>query len=204
MSLRISDTNAESQVAMFLDKHFYPNHYPTYRRIFEKEAQLKGIDTIISVPIFGDKFCDEKAAIHYVNKGLPTFAFELDFKLNDGRLVEGWFLSKEKKTEYYLLVWIWSLKEKGFTYDDITKIEVILISRNKIISELSKIGMNPDLIKQKSIEIRKNSQSGVIEKLYNKPFYFYLTTHLQENPLNIILKKDFLIKNCILHKFITK
>jgi hypothetical protein len=204
MSLRISDTNAESQVAMFLDKHFYPTNYPIYKRIIEKEEQLKGVDTIINIPMIGEVFCDEKAAVHYVNKGLPTFAFELDFKLYDGRLVEGWFLNKEKKTQYYLLVWIWASKEKGFTYDDITKVEVILINRDKIISELTKIGMNPDSMKQKSIEIRKNSQTGVIEKDYNKPFYFYLTTHLQENPLNIILKKDFLIRNSILHKFITK
>ncbi|MBK8365378.1 MAG: hypothetical protein IPL24_17420 [Bacteroidetes bacterium] len=57
---------------------------------------------------------DEKAMVHYVNKSLPTFAFEVSFKLATGKEVEGWLLDKSKLTQYYIIVWIWATKDKGF------------------------------------------------------------------------------------------
>ena len=204
MSLRIQDSKAEIEVSKFLDKYFYPNHFENSERVSDKVNQLNGIDVIIEIPEIGKVHVDEKAAVHYVNKGIPTFAFEVDFKLPSGELVEGWFLSKSKSTQYYLLIWVWADKDKGFNYADISKLEVILIDRYKIQNELLKYGLSEQSIKDISKSLREKNITGVHHKDFSKPFYFYLTTHLSENPLNVILKKDFLIHHSLHHSFIVR
>jgi len=204
MSLRIQDSKAEFEVSKFLDKYFYPKFYPNRERVSDKVNQLNGIDVIIDIPEIGKVAVDEKAAVHYVNKGIPTFAFEVDFRLNTGELVEGWFLSKSKTTQYYLLIWVWADKDKGFDYDDISKLEVILIDRFKVQKALLNYGMSENTINEISKTLRERNIAGVHHKDFSKPFYFYLTSHLSENPLNIILKKDFLIQNSIHHSFIVR
>ena len=204
MSLRIQDSKAENEVSKFLDKYFYPKFYNNNERVFDKSNQLNGIDIIVDIPEIGRVNVDEKAAVHYVNKGIPTFAFEVDFRLSSGELVDGWFYSKTKLTQYYLLIWVWADKDKGFVCDDISKLEVVLINRFKIHSELMKYGLSEISIQEVSKSIRESNISGVSQKDFTKPFYYYLTTHLSENPLNIILKKDFLIKNCIHHSFVLR
>jgi hypothetical protein len=202
MSLRVSDSLAEKQISIFLDKYFYPKYYPRYQRVTELDLQLKGIDTILDIS-GTSLLCDEKAAIHYVNRGLPTFAFEIDFRLPNGNLVDGWFISGDKKTQLYLLSWVWASKDKGFTAEDIIKLEIIVISRQQLVEELFKLDITEKTLKSKSQEIRSSNMTGAIEKNEN-PFYFYLTTRLNENPLNLIIKKNFLIKNSLLHTIIVR
>jgi len=204
MSLRISDSNAEKQVSIFLDENFYAKYYPSYKRISIKEEQLRGIDTIIDFEKYGEAYCDEKAAVHYVNQNLKTFAFELDFKLPTGEVVDGWFISQEKVTQVYLLSWLWAQKDKDFNASEITRLEVVLISRKRINQELVKFGITTSDLIAKVKNIRLKNVSGVIEKSDEKPFYFYLTKHLTEEPVNLIINKSFLIKHSMCHKIINK
>lgn len=204
MSLRIQDSKAEFEVSKFLDKYFYPKFFQNNERVNDKSNQLNGIDIILDIPEIGRVNVDEKAAVHYVNKGIPTFAFEVNFRLSSGELVEGWFFSKTKLTQYYLLIWVWADKEKGFVCEDISKLEVILINRLKIQNELLKHGLSEINIQEVSKSLRKTNISGVHHKDFSKPFYYYLTSHLSENPLNIVLKKDFLIKNSLHHSFVLR
>lgn len=199
MSLRKQDSKSEQVISQYLDLYFYPKKFPKFNRVHEKESQLLGIDTEV---VFNDgltKYFDEKSAIHYINKDIPTFAFEIDFRLFDGKIVEGWFFDSNKKTEYYLLSWIKSKKTKDFTLSDITSLEVLLIERKKLIGELDKLGITEKKIKEVGIFIRNKNLVGVSYKNDTNPCYFYLTEHLSENPLNLVIKKRFLILHSVLH-----
>lgn len=202
MSLRNSDTKSEIAVAKFLDTHFYPKYTFNNERVSDFETQMKGVDVVFDIGDLKAIRVDEKAAVHYVNKDLRTFAFEINFFRTSNILTEGWFYDKSKVTEYYLLCWIWAKKEKYFNADDITKLDIILISRTKIISMLSEFGVNYETAKTTAENLRKNGISGPHEKVSNKPFYYFYTDKLSEKPINIVIQKFKLIELSTCYKTI--
>ena len=129
-SFRKSDSEAEIEVGKFLDNQFYFKYVKNFQRRITYEEQMLGIDVSFDLEDEVNLLVDEKAMVHYVNKSLPTFAFEVSFKLATGKEVEGWLLDKSKLTQYYIIVWIWATKDKGFKEKDITKIELILVKRD--------------------------------------------------------------------------
>ena len=96
-------------MARFLDLYFYPNIRSDWKREEEREAQLLDVDVTLETDI-GSIAVDEKAAVHYVNKDLPAFAFEINY-YKKGDLVGGWFWIP-KVTEWYLLIWIKAKRRK--------------------------------------------------------------------------------------------
>ena len=84
-SKRSSDSAAEGVVARFLDLYFYPNIRSDWKREEEREAQLLGVDVTLETDS-GSIALDEKAAVHYENKELPTFAFEINYYNEQGDL----------------------------------------------------------------------------------------------------------------------
>ncbi len=203
-SLRPSDYKSEEAVAGFLNQYFYPQYVSNFQRFTDLECQYKGIDVQFD---FKDKLklkVDEKTAAHYVNKNLPTFAFELNFIGTNRQLQEGWFFDTKKETEYYLLSWIWATKEKGFTVDDISKLEIVLIERKTIHAMLEKYRLTAKEAYTIAASLRKNNQTGASFKDYSKPYYFFYTNYLSEKPINLIIKKNKLIEWSILHLFINK
>lgn len=204
MTLRKQDSQAEVAVSQFLDQFFYPKCVRNQKRYFDLETQLKGVDVTFD---FGDQtrlLVDEKAAAHFVNKNIPTFAFEVDFIGRDGELKEGWLFDEEKKTQYYLLSWIQATRTKGFSCNDITQLEVLLIERQAIIELLKEYEVDRISAMEISRELRMNNQIGPANKSTTVPFYFYFTGHLSERPINIVIKKDALIRIGTLHKFVTR
>lgn len=197
MTLRKQDNQSEAAVAAYLDRHFYPKYVTNFQRFDDLAHQLKGIDVQFE---YQERTCivDEKAAAHYVNKNLPTFAFELNFIGRDQRLHTGWLYDDKKETEYYLLSWIWAKKEKGFTADDITKLEIMLVSRKRITFSLAHHGLTKERAFDISKALRAKKQFGVSEKT-QKPFYLYYTKHLVEQPINVIIRKQALKKISVLH-----
>jgi hypothetical protein len=69
----------EKEIAHFLDEFFYPKIASFTKRYSSKEDQLIGKDILIETTKTGRVIVDEKAATHYINKDIPTFAFELSF-----------------------------------------------------------------------------------------------------------------------------
>ena len=110
MSRREQDTNAEREVSKFLDKYFYNEHVDNFIRFDDINHQFRGIDVKFSINELKDTIVDEKAQIDYVNKHLPTFAFEIDFIDAGNNYRKGWFLDDSKQTQFYLLIWITSKK----------------------------------------------------------------------------------------------
>ncbi len=197
MSMRKQDTQSEIAVAGFLDKYFYPQHTSNFQRCNDLASQLKGIDVVFNYN--GNRFLvDEKAATHYVNKDLPTFAFELDFVGRDHKLHEGWFYDASKVTEYYLLAWVWASKNKDFTTEDISKVDLVLVSRKKIQEMLVSNGLSKERAMRGSKYLRDRKLFGVFGKS-SKPFYFYYTKQKAEKPINIIIRKKALQKISVLN-----
>ena len=128
----------------------------------------------------------------------------MNFKLFNGEIVEGWFFDEKKKTDLYLLSWITASKTTYFNMDDILNLEIMLIDRKRLIDALSQLGFNKDRVYSVAKTIRENNESGVSYKDDALPCYFYLTQHLSENPLNLVIKKRFLSEHALLHKNLRK
>lgn len=204
--LRSRDMSVEREIAKFLDEKLYSNLsiFSKTERTDNIVNQLSGSDIIITIPKLGivNAIVDEKAATHYINKNLPTFAFELSFKLNNGQIVEGWLTDAGKKTQYYSLMWISAIKDWDIKKEDITQIEYILIGRNKILSYLNSEGYGISELKNKAEIISNNNIDGVIDKLSDTPFYFYFSNRLSEKPINIVVRKSKLIELSVLNQII--
>lgn len=208
MSLRRSDTAAEIEIGKFLDRYFYPrfnNGENKVIRIFDRALQLKGIDVIFEKTSGNKYFLDEKAQVHYINKNLPTFAFEID-SIQRGNLTPGWFLNQHYETTHYVLIWINANKEydekKVLTCDSIEFLDVMIVDRKKLITNLNSI-ISIQNIQNISHFLRSNNVFGKGEKIASIGHWYY-TEYLEEKPINIVLYKCFLIDICERHYIVDK
>lgn len=194
-TLRSMDNASEKQIAKFLDKNFYPAYTNNFKRFNDVETQMAGIDVQFDYKGLTGLLVDEKALTHYVNKNIPTFAFELDFKIASGEVVAGWFYDEHKRTEYYLMSWITASRNRYFQAEDIIKLDTLLVSRSAIQDMLEGYGMTKDLADSHAKNIRRMNISGVSQKdLRHKPYYFYYSDQLGEMPINLIVRKEKLIE----------
>ena len=204
-SNRYFDTMAEQEVAKFLDKYLYPRikaDIPfSFQRETERENQLRGIDetlTIINI--------DEKAAVHYINSPLSSFAFECSFdRYKDDTPIHttGWLWNENLLTGIYLLIYV-SVDEKiappqkgsneyykTLEADDITRAQCFFICRNTIKRYLRKHGFCKYEIEDVVQKIREGIPAKNLTDS-SEQFHFHYSSDLVEKPINIIFKKPLL------------
>lgn len=190
---RKEDSKGEMAVASFLDKNFYPNlkKIRDVVRVTSIDEQLDGIDVRFSNN--GNKFLvDEKAALHYVDVNLPTFAFELNYINSAGKLSNGWLFDEKKKTTHYLLVWI-KTKDSTKNLADISELEVLLISKEKVNEILIENKLDREKIKEKSNTLREKNIGSTKSTSENMgEFKLFYSGHLSEKPINIVINKKLL------------
>lgn len=210
-SNRYFDTMAEQEVAKFLDKYLYPRikaDIPfSFQRETERENQLRGIDETLTIKKTKRKiYIDEKAAVHYINSPLPSFAFECSFdRYQDDTPIHttGWLWNENLLTGIYLLIYV-SVDEKiappqkgsneyykTLEADDITRAQCFFICRNTIKRYLRKHGFCKYEIEDAVQKIRE----GIPAKSLTNPseqFHFHYSSDLVEKPINIIFKKSML------------
>ena len=202
MSYRNIDMDNEQKLARFLDTRFYIQpDFSSAVRIVDYNEQMKGKDIIVSSVKYGleNAIIDEKNTAHYVNKDIPTFAFELSFLLNNGQEVEGWLTDPGKETEYYLLIYPFATLANSPAripvFDKITRIRYILIKRESILKLLLDKGFNRDALLSKAREMRnivKCKEDNERIKATDKSsygFYFYYTFYLTEKPVNVVIPR---------------
>ncbi|MAZ54442.1 MAG: hypothetical protein CMP55_01375 [Flavobacteriales bacterium] len=189
MSYRKRDSKVEKEISSFLDTYFYPKIVNNFNRYSSKEDQLSGKDVSFSYMRLNKLVVDEKAATHYINKNIRTFAFELSFLLKNGNEVEGWLIDDNKETEYYLLMWINAKSPWNLNKDDIAEINATLVSRKKILDFLNSISYDKEKLKRANRKIRLNRIDGAIGKQKNSEIYFYSSTKYLESPINILIRK---------------
>ena len=208
------DINTEKWFASILDKVFYPdfisnlnnksiNSSYTIKRISSMDKQHEGIDLIISDKSnFKEYLIDEKAQLHYLNRKLPTFIFELFF-VKDGKSKIGWFLdSKKKTTHYFFYRHILTEGEhvKSFRMDsiDIPKLKNYLDELGldkayllEIVDNLiDELDIDDDLFetdKENSYSFKKLPES------LNEIITLSLSPHYPESPINLLINLDKLI-----------
>ena len=183
-SLRNQDESQELELQKYLDA-VYERLGFHYRRVQDKARQLAGIDLILEFN--GREYnIDEKAQIHYVNKGLKTFAFELEFTGKSG-ILEGWLFDEKKLTTHYFLVC--QLESDTDGLDGLTGLRLISVNRKSLIEFLEKKGWG-----------RHYLQVAVPFAMEDRPRYelsqamprirVVRTAHLVERPLNVVINLD--------------
>lgn len=210
-TFRKTDMRAEEQLAVFMDRCFYSKYkdkdgnHIQFNRIRDKKTQLNGVDIEI---LSNEKWIkiDEKASFYYSNAMIPTFAFEIDsIQKEHGNLVEGWFVNENLLTDYYMLIWPnikcekkdnnWVRKElKTIESTDFTIIESMLIKKERLITELQKIGYDKNYLVRYAKRIRQD-QLGIKDMFseeldYNMKITF--SCQIPEKPINIVIPKSFL------------
>ena len=208
-SRRSADMAAEAELASFLDEYLYApllaeGHFESISRVHDKEHQLKGVDVVVTTGKTTGNI-DEKAQIYYVNKNLPTFAFELQF-LKYGEVIEGWFLNDGLSTDYYLLIWPQATTDSIYelTKETFTRLDALMISKKKLRSRLEELGLSKAVLMQKAAELRRNRVYGKTATGH-KGIYYYLSDSRKyvEAPINIVVSKAILQELATAHYEVT-
>jgi len=187
------DLSQEQRLANFLDKYYltiplFQEKY-TIERISNRDKQFQGIDLIITnKETNAQYFIDEKAQLNYINKKLPTFAFELTY-LKNGERREGWLFDKKKKTDKYFVITCIKEEKKEFK-----SCRVVSVDRKKLI-ELIHEKISDKEIDYYLEEIRLKNKSGKIkiDQFNDKECFFYYSDKLNEKPINIVFYLKYLI-----------
>ncbi len=191
-----SDLKKEQKLAVLLDAYYqkHVKHYD-FERIHDMKRQMQGIDIILKHKTSGKSFfVDEKAQLDYINKDLPTFAFELSYE-KKGILKKGWLFDTTKKTQFYALVTaIYSNEPHVFTSCKIT-----LVNRGKLLDFLKTKNINLDILKDSISKSASQNGKIIIEQLNHRTegCLFVSRRNKAEKPTNLILKLEFLIENGI-------
>lgn len=200
-----NDLSKENLLGKYLDG-IYPTLFDGFKftRISDIEQQHRGIDLIISK---NDKeyYIDEKAQLDYLEIDLPTFAFEISYLKNDIQK-NGWVFDKTKITNYYFTITsifcnTEKVPESGFKGCKITSVD-----RVKLIKLLQSKGLDYERISEINQQIRTGDSEGriPIEELNTttEGNFHFTKSGKAEEPINIVLKFDFLIKSGVAKKLL--
>jgi hypothetical protein len=194
MTRRNIDSNAEQELALFLDQYMYP-HLSTYTRFTytrtkSREEQLKGIDVVASTSS-KSYFIDEKAQLYYINQSLPTFAFEVD-SIQNGIYRKGWLINKSLITDYYLLIWPYAVHADltRIKCHDFTKLECLIIGKLNVTNYLADAGWDEQRLTSESRKLRETKYVGKY-KVDQSNFHLYKSdnTKFSEAPTNIVINR---------------
>lgn len=183
------DIQVESEIAKYLDNKFYNNFVTGFKRYNDELSQNQGIDVHFEWPTLGKILVDEKSnsSPKYINKFIPTFAFEIQ-NTRSGNI--GWLIDDKKLTEYYLLIYVWARYPESVPIS-VEKLHCILVSRKSIRDYLESNNFSDKELLAKCDMAKNQSLSGKIPGPIND-FYFYYTPWLQEQPFNIIIRRNIL------------
>ncbi len=209
-SRRNMDMAAEQELASFLDSYLYKplleeGRFTSIVRIMDVEMQLKGVDVEATTETHVARI-DEKAQLYYINKDLPTFAFELQFLKGASPRI-GWLLNDELLTNYYLLIWPKATKDKvkDIKKDDFTELDALMISRRRIHDFLDRNGLTRDHLLHTADSLRRQGRFGKI-KTNRSGIYYYVSdpSRYAESPINLVIGKNYLISLADAHYRITR
>ena len=201
-SRRTDDMSAESELACFLDQFLYgqfPNSdtFGSIERVYNKEQQLSGIDVVFQAKDGRIFHIDEKAQLYYLNKDIPTFAFEIDF-LRNGVPTTGWLCNNALETDLYLLIWPFATHDtpKGIKAEHFTKADCLLVQKSAVLHLLDSYGLSVERLLQDAKQFRRD---GILKKIPIpgvSGIYYYASDPLQykEAPINIVISKQHLMR----------
>ena len=197
MSSFKSDLNKEIILSKYLDQ-VYNSKKLIFTRNSNIEKQHRGIDITAHYNTV-DYYIDEKAQLHYINRDLPTFTFELSYLNKNNQLKTGWLFDENKITAYYFLVtgiFLKDNKTKLSSIEDIKSLKIISVHRAKLINHLNKIGLSRITLEayDHALRISESFGKNIIPELHHKKQgLVYYTENLTEKPINLQLRLTYLL-----------
>ncbi|WP_298556095.1 hypothetical protein [uncultured Algibacter sp.] len=196
------DLSNESLLGVYLNK-VYPKIFEAtkyvIKRIDNLDLQHKGVDLVLTNKNI-TYYVDEKAQLDYLNKSLPTFAFELSYLKNDN-LHKGWLYDGHKLTNIYFLITNIYTKNGKDLSDGIRKVKITGVYRDKLIQVLNDLGLSAPKLSEIDKKIRLKSEHGKIPIKELNPktegYIYYSKDNKAESPINLVLKLKFLEKTKI-------
>ena len=214
-SRRYSDMSASDELAAFLDSYFYEpllaeGKFTSFKRIHDRDLQLKGVDVELSTADLTVSI-DEKAQLYYINKDLPTFAFELQF-LNNGQPCTGWFLNETLLTNYYLLIWPKARVARAGSVrkDDFIELDALMVSRKKLHDFLAWNGLSRKVLEAEADLLRSHAleydpeERKIRTALGGAYYYVSDPQRYAEAPINLVIGKRHLLSIASAHYRITE
>lgn len=165
------------------ERVFYKPETVDYKDITDKETQVKGVDAIFTYN--GQTYhCDEKAAVNWIGKHLPTFSMELTFIDRANKLADGWFVKEGSKTDSYLFMWL----------DDVY--EIALVRKRDIENYLERLGWDIDKLYRKAEKIRyeDDRKFGFLNENGCK---FSFSDYMPEEPVNVLVPRKELVRMAV-------
>ncbi|MDV6169509.1 hypothetical protein R1T16_13820 [Flavobacterium sp. DG1-102-2] len=190
------DLSKEEFLGRYLDSK-YPELFPTCKmqRVTEKTLQHKGVDIIITTR--GKSYnVDEKAQLDYLNKSLPTFAFEISY-LKEGQEKLGWLLDESKITDKYFLITGIYLNTANDYRQGIKSCKITSVDRAGLLDLLNTKGLTKSEIMGVNGGMRDKGVDGrfEIEQLHpeNEGRFHFSKSLKAEQPINIVLYLKYLV-----------
>lgn len=210
MSNYKNDKRAEEELGKFMDRYLYKlmcgiGNITGFDRIEVKDLQKLGIDVTVHTKM-KDFYFDEKSTLQYINRNIPTFAFELCYSGNTG-----WFLKDGLMTDIYCLIWPNAITDdlSKIQCYDFTSAEVMLVHKERLQKYIFNI-----ISKQSLLNSAFDAAAGTLswdmdEKgRYHMPgnpsLYLVATKHLSEKPVNLAIKRNILRNFCTREFTVTK
>lgn len=185
------DKRKEELFGAWLDSHFYRHMLGKYKNITrnpDAALQKRGVDVIIETHSGKLIYIDEKATLQYINKKIPTFAFEIGNTTSGAR---GWLYNPDYITDYYLLAWPNAVDERIPNAEAFTETEVMSIKRRSVIQLLADNGLTEEhilkLIQQYQCQIGTKNKFEIASGIT-----LNFNRFLAERPINVVVKKDVL------------
>jgi len=215
VSYRNIDKEIEKEIARYCDRHIYCGDIE-FKRCKDPEIQKAGVDGYLSIPLLGinNEPTDEKAGAHYVNSPIKTYLMELSQITKAGKEVDGWFLSENSKTEYYILMYLWAqvpqYEKDGkmvsewqkIREDNITMLEYYIVKKSDIYEYLQKCGFDKQRLRKAVKYLRTHPDTNKVQT--NHGFKFVISRGFKECPVNICIEKRVYNKICKLHRYVGK
>jgi hypothetical protein len=195
-----ADLSKEELLSKYLDE-FYLKKFDDSEYSIQREngldLQYRGVD--LTLYDNNNKFyVDEKAQLDYINNSLPTFAFELSY-LKDNQWRKGWLFDKTKITDVYFLVTNIYTNISNDLSSGLSHIKITGIYRDKLIKLLHVKGLTEFVLFDLENKIRKFGKHGKVELKKLDPKFegqlYYSKNNKNEQPINLVLKLDFLTEN---------
>ncbi len=189
-----SDLNKEQILGEYLD-NIYNELSFSFEREYELKEQLMGVDLTLT---HKEKtfIIDEKTQLHYLNKDLPTFTFELSY-LKQDEFKTGWLFDHSKKTNYYFLITGIQVKSNELnSKNNIKSCKITSVNRSKLITYLATLNLTQERLQEYDFDLRNRDIFGksTIKELTKKQGCLFFSNHLDEQPINLQLRLQHLIK----------
>lgn len=201
------DLQEEARLGIYLDS-IYPSIAGLSKRfIFSREKDLNrqylGIDLVLTDKVSGEEiYVDEKAQLHYLNKSLATFTFELSY-LKGEEWRKGWFYDEKKLTQTYFLITSIITDYKN----NFQNCRLITVNRNYLASFLDENGLTQERIFEYEKLFRSDTKRYNGEQIISEVDCSFATFHcsfsnLREKPINLKVKLAALLEHNLGYEFL--